>query len=179
MVTWRDGQLIPDFGQTLTWAPDSRTPTFFADLLAEFKLHARIDWADEDVTCNLYLAAAVSRVEQFTLIPVAPVAYDWYIDPEFRPSGYVALPLQNAVLPGEQFGFELLIALKRIPAPATWPLRIEVGFDSGAACPQDMRSTIFALALGLYEFRSSPEMQDVHAASVIAMGLARYWVPRV
>ena len=179
MVTWRDGCFIPDFGQTLTWAPDSRTPTFFDDMLVQFKQHARIDWADDDAMCSLYLAAAVSRIEQFCLIPVAPAAYDWYIDPEFRPTDYVVLPLQNAVLPGDQFGFELLIAPKRVPTPVAWPLRIEVGFETGQAAPPDIRATICALALGLHEYRSTPEMQEVHSRAVMAVGLARYWVPRV
>jgi hypothetical protein len=179
MVTWSKGRFIPDFGQTLTPALDTRAPTFWADLLAEFKPHARIDWADEDATCNLYLSAAVSRIEQYTLLPIAPVAYDWNVDVAHRCTDYEIIPLQNCALPGEQFGFELLIAPKRIAAPVAWPVFLEVGFASGAAAPHDLKAAIFALALGLYEFRSSPEMQDVHAQAVMSMSLARYWVPRV
>jgi hypothetical protein len=179
MVTWRDGRFIPDFGQTLTPATDTRTPTFWADLLAEFKLHARIDWTDEDAVCALYLSAAVSRIEQFTLLPIAPVAYDWNLDVEFRSSDYEILPLQNVTIPGDQFGFELLIAPKRIVAPLVWPVFMEVGFVSGAATPHDIKATIYALALGLYEYRSTPEMQDVHARTLMAVALGRYWVPRV
>ena len=179
MVTYCDGRFIPEFGQTLTWAPDSRSPTLMQDLQLEFKSHARIDWHGDDALCALYLSAAVSRIEQHTLIPIAPVAYDWYIDQDFRPTDYIVLPLQNASIPGDQFGFELLIAPKRIPAPLTWPLRIELGFEKGSQVPPDLRATIFALALGLYEHRSTPEMQEVHSRTVMAIGLARYWVPRV
>lgn len=179
MVTWSNGRFIPDFGQTLTPATDTRTPTFWADILVEFKQHARIDWADEDAMCNLYLSAAVSRIEQYTLLPIAPVAYDWNVEAEFRSADYEILPLQNCALPGEQYGFELLIAPKRIPAPAAWPVLLEVGFTSGAATPHDIKASIYALASGLYEFRSTPEMQDVHAQAVMNMALGRYWVPRV
>jgi hypothetical protein len=179
MVTWSNGRFIPDFGQTLTPAVDTRAPTFWADLLAEFKQHARIDWADEDAMCSLYLTAAVSRIEQYTLLPIAPVAYDWYMELEYRARDYEILPLQNCTLPGDQFGFELLIAPKRIAAPVAWPVFLEVGFATGAATPHDIKATIFALALGLYEYRSTPEMQDVHSSTVMAIALGRYWVPRV
>jgi hypothetical protein len=179
MVTYCRGCFIADGGQTLAPAPDTRAPTLLADLLPEFKAHARIDWADDDALCEFYLQAAASRIEQFTLVPVMPVAFAWTVTHPASHCQAIELPLLNCALPGEQFGFELLIAPKRVPMPAAWPLILEVGFATGEAMPADMKATLFALALALYEFRSSPEMQEVHSRSVIAMGLARYWSPRV
>lgn len=179
MVSYLQDRFIPAGGQTLRSVADVRTKSLMEDLIAEFKPHARIDWHDEDSQLSLYLRAAIYRIEQYTLLPILPVSYEWSIDPEFRTGATILLPMANTSLAGDQFGFELLIAPKRIPMPTVWPVVLEVGFVSGTTIPHDMIAAIFAIALGLYEYRSSHEMQEVHSRTLMAVTLGRYWVPRV
>lgn len=169
-----------DSGQYLSIALDSRTDTLIDDLMTLFKAHARIDFPDDDELCKLYLSAAISRIEQWAMMPIAPAAYSWDASKAVvGTSDGVYLPLRNSVMPGDQFGFELLIAPKKIPMPANWPIVIEVGFSAGADMPSDLKLGIFSLALALYEARSNTEMQDVYASNVMNGSLSRYWVSRV
>lgn len=167
---------------TLTAAVDSRTDTLIADILPLFKKHARISVSEDDDLCELYLNGALSRIEQWTMMPILPKAYDWsqptYLQGNDSETG-VFLPLRNAVPAGEQFGFELLVAAKFAPLPATWPMHLEVGFSAGSQIPLDLKLAAFELAQALYELRTTPEMVDVYADSVMKGSLSRYWVPRV
>lgn len=165
--------------QMLALTTDSRSNTLLADLLTLFKKHARIDFSDDDDLCTMYLAGAISRAEQYTEMPIAPVAYNWsYVGPVPAADKYL-LPLRNCVLAGEQMGFELLIAPKWIEPPTSWPVKLEAGFASGATLPLDLKLAIFQIALAFYEMRSTPEMLDVYATQVMNGSLARYVVPRV
>jgi hypothetical protein len=80
----------------------------------------------------MYLTAAMSRIEQWTMMPILPRAYDWNVSDQFKYCSDYVLPLRNTVLSGEQFGFEPLIAAKVIAAPVSWPVTLEVGFASGS-----------------------------------------------
>lgn len=162
--------------QTLAPAVDSRTDTLIDELLPIFKAHARIGFPDDDELCKLYLDSAISRIEQWCMMPIAPRAYNWEL--KNYSASQCVLPLRNSVIQGEQAGFELLIAPKLIDVPASWPLLIEVGFDSGDDMPSDLKLGIFHLALALYEMRSTPEMTEVYSQNVMNGSLSRYWVPR-
>jgi hypothetical protein len=163
---------------TLTATPDSRTNTLLADLLPLFKKHGRILSVEDDELCLMYLSGACSRIEQWAMLPILPAAYLWSEPQPMPPDGFLFLPLRNAVQAGDQFGFDLLIAAKRITPPTTWPMHLEVGFAAGADVPLDLKLGIFELALALYELRSNPEMIDVYAQVVMNGTLSRYWVPR-
>ena len=167
-----------DSRQTLVRTTDTRTVTLLADLLTVFKQHTRISWADDDALCEMYLNAAMSRIEQWTVMPILPAAYAWDASAANIVSEKVYLPLRNCALAGEQFGFELLIAPKRIATPTTWPVLLEVGFATGAEMPDDIKLSIFQLAASLYELRSNAEMQGIYAQEIMAGNLARYWVAR-
>jgi hypothetical protein len=150
-----------------------------ADLLPLFKAHARIDFATDDALCELYLSAAISRVEQWTMMPIAPKAYNWGVSDSYKYCTNYVLPLRNTVLVGDQFGFELLSAAKVIPAPVAWPLVLEVGFAAGTDMPADIMLGLFELALTLYQQRSNTEMIDAYATAIMNGNFQRYWVPRV
>lgn len=171
-LTFPDGTLKP--------ATDTRTVTLWADLLPEFKAHARIAVANDDSLCTLYLKAAAGRMEQWCEFPIAPKAYDWS-GPNPLPTDQslgVVLPLRNTVVDGEQFGFELLVAPKQVTWPASWPMLLEVGFASGDDMPDDLKTALFELALALYDLRSNPELQGVYAREIMAGNLSRYTVMR-
>lgn len=179
-IFYGNGQFYFDeFGQTLTPTTDSRTVTLIADLLPLFKSHSRIDFASDDALCELYLSAAMSRVEQWTMMPILPKAYSWDVSDSNKNYTDYVLPLRNTVMAGEQFGFEPLIAAKLIAAPASWPVVLEVGFAAGADMPSDITLGIFELALTLYQQRSNSEMLDAYAEAIMNGNFQRYWVPRV
>jgi hypothetical protein len=163
---------------TLKLTVDSRTNTLLNDLISLFKRHARIDWSDDDDLCELYLTGAISRIEQYCVLPISPVAYEWMVPEHCMDYRGYELPLRNCVLEGDQYGFELLISKKIISKPTQWPVILELGFDSGVKMPTDLKLAVFQLALALYEFRSNPEMINIYAADVMSGNLSRYWVPR-
>lgn len=164
---------------TLVKTPDTRPSTLKAELLALFKQHARIDHALDDTIINLYIGTAISRWEQYTMVPVAPAAYLWNVPTELHGNAtHFQLPLYNCSTVGDQFGFELLCARKIIAAPTKWPVKLEVGFIQAADMPDDVIIGIFEIALFLYEQRSTPEMANGMLAEVINPIIQRYWVPR-
>lgn len=163
--------------QTLTRVQDTRPSTLKDDLLALFKQHARITHNFDDALIGLYLGAAISRWEQYTEVPVAPAAYEWALTGAPVASSY-EVPLYNCTLPGEQFGFELLCSKKIIDAPASWPVKLEVGFLDIASMPEDIVLGLFEIALFLYEQRSTIEMLNGMLPEIINPIIQRYWVPR-
>ena len=166
--------------ETLRRLP-TRPSTLRAELLTLFKQHARIDWADDDALCNMYIGAAISRCEQWCQMPIAPATYAWEAGVASQGAANIRLPFRNTIAAGAdcQSGFELLIAPKCMPRPDVWPVKLECGFTKLADVPDDIVNAIFAMALGLYEMRSNPEMQGIYAEDVMAGNLSRYWVPRV
>jgi hypothetical protein len=149
-------------------------------LLPLFKQHARIDWADDDRLCQMYINAAISRIEQFLEMKITPASYTW--DPSRALCArhkYLELIFRNATNDGNWVDFDRYRAKKIVPIPATWPLAMEVGFDSVNDIPDDLMLSIFEMALGLYELRSNPEMLNIYARDVMTGNLSRYWVARV
>lgn len=159
--------------------PVPTTSTLITDILPMFKQHARIDFPDDDDLCKMYLGAAISRIEQYTGMPVLWNTYTWEIAQQFLGPEWFELPLRNCNTPGIQHGFDDLQAPKFIPAPATWPVDLEVGFNTGDAMPDDIKLSIFELATALYQQRSNSEMLNVYAEVIMAGNLGRYWVARV
>lgn len=181
-IMWSSGgwtyNVLAGASPTLTPRVDTRTNTLIADLLPIFKRHSRIAFNDDDDLCELYLLSAISRIEQWCYLPIAPVSYDWAVPETMMDFQGYELPLRNCSLQGDQYGFELLISRKVITKPAQWPVLLELGFTSGDKVPADLKLSIFELALSLYENRSSAEMQEVYARQVMVGNLSRYWVPR-
>ena len=174
----RDPAMVPSLKPTV----DARANTLVADLLSLFKQHARIDHNLDDALCSLYLSAAISRAEQYCMLPILPKAYTW--DMPSGLAGYDAyeLPLRNASVVGgttDAFpAFEPLLA-HAVYRNATWPATIQVGFSAGSQMPSDMTLAVFELALALYEYRDNPAMANVYAPEIMAGNLQRYYVPRV
>lgn len=168
---------ITQAGQSINKV-NTRPNTFMADILPLFKQHARIDWPDDDRLCQLYLKAAISRIEQWCEMPIAPASYDWDAKALIAGHTIVELPFRNTIAAGDVFNFELLIGRKFVKTPTTWPMHLEVGFTSGDDCPDDILLSIFEMALGLYEMRSNPEMASMYAADIMNGNLSRYYVPR-
>lgn len=164
---------------SLTRIANATDPTFTTDLLPLFKQHSRIDFPDDDDLCLLYLNAAISRIEQWTGMPVKFATYEWLIAEQFRTYEMYQLPLRNCNMPGIQHGFDDLQAPKWIPAPTTWPVELEVGFFELDGTPDDIVLSIFELALSLYQQRSNTEMLNVYAETIMSGNLTRYYVPRV
>lgn len=164
---------------TLMATTDSRTSTLIDDLLPLFKSHIRITWNLDDDLCKMYLEAAISRIEQFLGMPIQAAAFTYNIPTEYQTYEQYELPLRNCNSAGLWYGAEALIAPKVVPAPAAWPMTLEVGFVDGASVPSDLKSSIFALAAALYELRSNPEQVDIYISTVMAGSLSRYWVARV
>jgi hypothetical protein len=181
-IKWSDGVFSYDgLGKVPSLKPiqDTRLTTIKTELLALFKQHARIDHALDDTLIGLYLGAAVSRWEQYTLVPVYPKAYLWDVPASYRGNAtHFEVPLYNCSLVGEQYGFELLSSRKIIAAPKAWPVKIEVGFLQAADMPDDVIIGIFEIALFLYEQRSTPEMTNGMLLDTINPIIQRYWVPR-
>lgn len=166
-------------GETLVKRPP-RQNTFMEELVELFKQHARIDWADDDRLCQLYLNSAISRIEQWCEMPIYPASYDW--DPSSAMSAqhqFVEILFRNSIIEGNWVDFDQYRARKIVPVPSEWPLRIEVGFTSVEDCPDDLLLSIFEMALGLYELRSNAEMAGVYAHDIMVGNLSRYWVSRV
>jgi hypothetical protein len=166
-------------GEILIQLP-TRPNTFITGLLSLFKQHARIDWADDDMLCRLYLGAAISRIEQFLEMKIAPASYEW--DPSRALCArhrYLELIFRNATNDGNWVDFDRYRAKKIVPIPTTWPLKMEVGFDTVTDCPDDLVLSIFEMALGLYELRSNPEMSGMYGREIMTGNLSRYWVARV
>lgn len=162
----------------LTPIAPSAASTLIADLLPTFKEHARITYNFDDALCQLYLNAAISRIEQYCFLPINFKTYEWSI-PEWYVNGeQVQLPLRNCTTAGASISFEPAVAQVWIPTPATWPLVLDVGYLSADLMPADLTLGIFELALGLYNLRSNPEMIDVYAEQVMQGSLGRYYVPR-
>lgn len=175
-----DPALVPNFQPTA----DTRTNTLVADLMTLFKAHARIPWADDDAIITLYLTAAISRIEQYCMLPIMPAAYTWSM-PATLASAYdgFELPLRNANVKAGgtvEFlpSFEAAIAPGVVKKVTAWPLIIEVGYTAGIGMPADLQLSVFSLALSMYESRSNPEMSGFYSLEAIA-GLSRYWIPRV
>ena len=186
-IKWSDGVFSYDglskvtegTAPSLKPTPDTRPTTIKTELLALFKQHARIDHALDDTLIGLYLGAAVSRWEQYTLVPVYPKAYLWDVPASYRGNAtHFEVPLYNCSLVGEQHGFELLSSRKIIAAPKAWPVKLEVGFVQAADMPDDVIIGIFEIALFLYEQRSTPEMTNGMTLDTINPIIQRYWVPR-
>jgi hypothetical protein len=179
-MPWNGLNMGTSSGGEILIQVQTRPNTFMAELLTLFKQHARIDWTDDDVLCRLYLGAAISRIEQFLEMKIAPASYEW--DPSRALCGhhkYLELIFRNATNDGNWVDFDRYRAKKIVPIPPSWPLVMEVGFDSLLICPDDLVLSIFELALGLYEMRSNPEMVNMYAREVMTGNLSRYWVARV
>lgn len=162
----------------LTPIAPSQVSTLIADMLPTFKQHARITYSFDDALCELYLSSAISRIEQYCFLPIAFKTYEWSIPEWYANAEQVQLPLRNCALVGASISFEPAIAQTWIPTPTTWPVELNVGYVAGTDVPPDLMLTIFELALGLYNLRSTPEMFDVYSEQVLAGSLGRYYVPR-
>lgn len=179
-ITYNYGWIyVEQVGVLTKVVPPAQTTTLITDILPLFKEHARIDFPNDDALCKMYLGAAISRIEQWTGMPVAYNEYTWEIAEQYQTYEMYQLPLRNCNMSGIQHGFDDLEAPKWIPAPTTWPVTLEVGFLAGADVPDDIMLSIYELALSLYQQRSNTEMLNVYAAEIMQGNLGRYWVPRV
>jgi hypothetical protein len=174
-----NGWMLLEAIGTLTRVADITPSTLTEDIMPMFKQHARIDFPDDDDLCKLYLNAAMSRIEQWTGMPVKFATYEWLVGENYQTYEMYQLPLRNTVMAGMQHGFDDYQAPKWVPAPSVWPLEIEVGFATGADMPDDIKLSTFELALSLYQQRSNTEMINVYAETIMAGNLSRYYVPRV
>ena len=186
-IKWSDGVFsyngrskVPEgTAPSLKPTPDTRPNTLKAELLALFKQHARIGHSLDDTIINLYIGTAISRWEQYTMVPVYPKAYLWDIPASYRrDAARFELPLHNCSIVGDQYGFELLCSRKIIDPPKVWPVKLEVGFIQAADMPDDIIIGIFEIALFLYEQRSTTEMTNGMTLDIINPIIQRYWVPR-
>lgn len=156
-------------GNTVKETPETRPQDFGTQLLDKFKQYARITYTFDDNILPGFIDSAISFIEQALEYPIIPRTMDWTANH----TGYEVyqVPFKNTKAVGTLYDFTPSRGQIYIPAPASWPLSLELGYDDADQIPQDLLMAIFAVAATFEINRGSAELALTQVPASI---MARY-----
>ena len=156
-------------GNTVAEAPDTRPQDFGTQLLDGFKQYARITYTFDDNILPGFIDAAISFIEQTLEYPIIPRTVEWTATLTAYPVYQV--PFKNCDIVGTQYDFTPSRGQIYIDAPASWPVKLALGYDQASDIPQDLLMAIYAIAATFEQNRGSAE---IALTQVPASIMARY-----
>lgn len=136
-----------------------------AALLPEFKNHARIDYANDDLLIETYLGSSISFIEQVSGCHIHSRVLEIDILPGYySPPGYFSLPVTPVTAATDSIGqpikiynrdsSNLIPLFNQLVNNPSYPITCTTGYDILTIPPQ-LKLAIFRYASYLYENRES------------------------